>query len=621
MFTYDNAESGARPTTRNRNEIEDKFKWRVEDIYTDWSAWEADLTAVRTLMDEFVTLRGRLAEGAQTLLKAHVLSDDIGMMAYKLYRYPQLQFDVDQRNNAIQGRLQQVQNLFAEYGTRTAWFTPELLAIDEQTVLGWVDATPELQPYRFPIQETYRSQEHVLDEAGEQILSFGSRFRGTPGDIYRAISTADVQYKTIELSNGDSITVSPGTYRNLLDTNRNQADRRKAFEAMYSIFEENKNTYAAIYSAVCLRDWTSAQSRNYSSTAEAALDSNNIPVSVLENLIATAKEGAEPLQRYHQLRKKYLKLEEYYLFDGFIPLVEKDDVYPYSSVSEMIIQAMAPLGEDYQTRLAESLNGGWIDVYENDGKRSGAYSAGVYGVHPYMLLNYTDTLNDVFTLVHELGHTLHTVYSHEHQPFSTASYTIFVAEVASTINEALLLDYLMKRSTDPVEKAMLLQHAISEIVGTFYSQAMFADFELQAHRRVEEGQPMTSQEISAIYDGVQSAFYGDSVNADPLYKMTWARIPHFYNSPYYVYQYATCFASSAQLVKGLLSDDENLREETRTRYLELLSSGGNNHPMEQLKKAGVDLSQPDTIRAVVDQLNHLIDQLEEALTELAQGAA
>jgi oligoendopeptidase F len=613
---HDTSETGLRPKTRNRDEIDDRYKWNVNDIFPDWDAWAKDMESIRTLMDDFVALKGRLSEGPEQVFEAHRLSDAIGMMAYKLYRYPQLMFDVDQRDNAIQAKLQQVQNLFAEYGTRTAWFTPELLSIPQDTMMAWIDGFEALAPYRFPISETYRNQEHVLDEAGEQLLSFGSRFRSTPSEIYRALSTADIDFRKIELSTGEEVTVSYGTYQNILHTNRNQDDRRKAFEAMYGVFSEKRNTYAAIYAAICQRDWAQAQARRYASTAEAALHSDNVPVSVLETLIATAKEGSAPLRRYHELRKKVLGLDSYHLYDGSIPLVEEDKTYPYDAVAEMIIESVAPLGAEYQSKLREALSGGWIDVYENDGKRSGAYSAGVYGVHPYMLMNYTDTLNDVFTLAHELGHTLHTVYSQEHQPFATASYTIFVAEVASTINEALLLDYLLARTEDPRERIVLLQHAISGITGTFYSQALFADYELSAHRLVEAGHPMTAGDLCRIYTEIQTAFYGDAVTYDDLYEVTWSRIPHFYNAPYYVYQYATCYASSAKLIRSLLSDDENERDETRKRYLELLSSGGNDHPMEQLKRAGVDLNDDSTVRAVVEQLDSLVAQLEAAMAEL-----
>ncbi|MBA2663315.1 MAG: oligoendopeptidase F [Bradymonadaceae bacterium] len=612
----DTSRAGLRPKTRNRAEIGEAYKWRLSDIYEGWEAWTADFATIRKLMDEFVALEGTLKEGADVVLRGYELSDQIGMLSYKLYRYPQLMFDVDQRDNAIQSRLQEVQILFAEYGTRTSWFSPEMLTIDEQTMTGWVDATPALGPYRFPIAEIYRSQKHVLDAQGEQLLSLASRFRSTPGDIYRALSTADIEFKTIELTSGEQVTVSYGEYQNILHTNPNQADRAKAFEAMYEVFNSKRNTIASLYNAVCQRDWAQAQARHYTSTAEAALDDNAIPLSVLETLISTARAGTEPLRRYHALRKRVLGLATYHLYDGGIALVENDKLYPYDEVAEMIVGSVAPLGERYQQLLRESLTGGWIDVYENDGKRSGAYSAGVYGVHPYILLNYNDTLDQVFTLAHELGHSMHTVLSSEHQPFATASYTIFVAEVASTTNEALLLDYMLARVTDPRERIVLLQKAIDGILGTFYSQALFADYELQAHRLAEQGKPITAEALSTIYEGLMDDYYGPEIDRDELYRVTWARIPHFFNAPYYVYQYATCYASSAKIVQGLLSDDATLQAQTLERYLTLLSSGGNDHPMNQLQEAGIDLSQDETVQAVVDQLSGLVDQLERELAAL-----
>lgn len=614
---FDDEIEGARPKTCDREQIDARFKWNLNDIYTGWEGWESDMKEVRTHMDRFVELRGKLAEGAEQILEAYRLQDTIGMMAYKLYRYPQLSFDLDQRDNEVQARLQQVQQLFAEYGSRSAWFTPELLTIAQSTMEQWLEEEEALAPYRFPIMEIYRAQEHVLDEGGERILALGSRFRSAPAEVYRALTTADVVFNTITLSDGEEVKVSYGEYSNLLHTRRDQDDRRKAFEAMYGIFEAKRNTFASLYNSLCQRDWAQAQSRNYSSTAEAALDDDNVPVSVLETLIETAREGSEPLRRYHRLRKEVLGLEEYHLYDGSIPLLENDEVYTYEGARSTLIESVAPLGQRYQTLLGEALSGGWIDVYETEGKRSGAYSAGVYGVHPYMLLNYTDTLDDVFTLTHELGHTLHTVLSCEAQPFATSSYTIFVAEVASTTNEALLLDYLLKQTDDPEKRAFLLQQAISGIAGTFYSQALFADYELEAHRMVERGEPMTAERLDALYMEKMKAFYGDALTLDELYRVTWARIPHFFNSPYYVYQYATCYASSAKIVAGLLSDDEAERQATQARYLELLSSGGNDHPMVQLQKAGVDLSQADTVRAVTQRMDELVGMLEEELKRLS----
>lgn len=509
-----------------------------------------------------------------------------------------------------------MQQLFAQYQAKTAWLAPEILSIDEQTMKTWIDKTPELEAYRFPILEIYRNQEHVLDEKGERILAYGSRFRSAPAEVYRALTTADIEFPTIELSDGESVELSFGEYSNILQTRRVQEDRRKAFEAIYGLFEGKRNTFAAIYSGICERDWAQAQARNYESTAEAALDGNNVPVSVLENLIESARDGAEPLRRYHGLRQEVLGLDAYHPYDGSIPLVDVDKRYPYDEVRQIIIDSVAPLGADYQAKMTEALDGGWIDVYENDGKRSGAYSAGVYGVHPYMLLNYTDTISDVFTLAHELGHTLHTVLSHENQPFATSDYTIFVAEVASTTNEALLLDYMLGRTDDAAERALLLQRAIDNIAGTFYTQALFADFELSAHRLVEAGQPATAEVFDALYWERFSGLYGEALELDELYRLTWARIPHFYQSPYYVYQYATCYASSAKIVDGLLADDEPRRQKTVDRYLELLKSGGNDHPMEQLRRAGVDLEEPDTVQAVTRRMDELVGMLDEELQRL-----
>ncbi len=616
QILFDDDIQGLRPDTREREEIDDAYKWDVDDIYDDWEQWNADIDEVRALMDDFVDLRGTLSEGPERLLEAYKLSDQIGMMSYKLYRYPQLIFDVDQRDNAVQAKVQKVQQLFAEYQSKTAWFTPEILEIDEETVRSWIDDTPELEPYRFPISEMYRSQEHVLDEDGEQILAYGSRFRSAPAEVYRSLTTADVQFNEIELTDGETVEVSQGEYANILQTRREQRDRQKAFKALYSIYDDKRNTFASLYNAICQRDWAQAQARNYESTAQASLDDDNVPVSVLETLIEVASSNAEPLRRYHRLRREVLELDEYHPFDGKIPLVDIDEVYPYDDVREMIVESVAPLGDDYQQLMEDALAGGWIDVYENEGKRSGAYSTGVYGVHPYMLLNFTDTISDVFTLAHELGHTLHTMLSCKHQPFATSSYTIFVAEVASTTNEALLLDYMLERTDDPRERVVLLQQAIDNIAGTFYTQSMFADFELSAHRAVEEGQPITAEELDELYFDRLQNLYGDAVELDDLYSVTWARIPHFYNAPYYVYQYATCYASSAEIVSGLLSDDDAERSGTVEDYLKLLKSGGSDHPMQQLRDAGVDLEQPEVVRAVTRRMDELVGMLDDALQQV-----
>ncbi|MGH9371310.1 MAG: oligoendopeptidase F, partial [Vicinamibacterales bacterium] len=564
-------------------------------------------------IDRYAALKGTLSQGAERLLAAFQLSEQLGQLAYRVWYFPSLRYDEDQRDNTVNAKRQQVQILFARWKQAESWFNPELLSIPLETVRRWMDETESLRLYKFAIEDLYRQQEHVLDEEGERLMSLASRLAASPNDAYFALSTADVKHPTITLSNGDEIVVSYGQYRAILATRREQPDRAKAFEALHTTYQASINTYATLYNAVCQRDWFHARARGYKSTLESALHGDNIPISVVENLIETTRAGAEPLRRYHRLRRKALGVPTYQVYDFSIPLVTFDEKYLYDDVRDRIVTSVAPLGPEYQARMREGFGGGWIDVYENDGKRSGAYSAPVYGTHPYMLLNYTDTMDDVFTLAHEMGHSMHTILSHETQPFIYSSYTIFVAEVPSTLSEALLLEFMLERSTDPTERIVLLQHAIDNIAGTFYTQVLFADYELRAHRLVEQDQPITAEVLTEMYTQLLTDYYGDSVDRNPLTGLTWARIPHFFNSPYYVYQYATCFASAARLAREIMQGSAEEQRRARDRCLELLRSGGNDYPMEQLKKAGVDLSQPDTVLAVVHQLNDLVTRLEVEL--------
>jgi oligoendopeptidase F len=599
--------------SRVRAEIPDEFKWNLDDIFESWDRWQAAYAELERGIDKYAQLKGTLSRGSAQLLAAFQLSEQLGQLAYKVWYYPSLLYDTDQRDNAVNARRQQVQILFARWKQAESWFNPELLQIPLATIRSWMDGNATLAVYRFAIEDLYRQQEHVLDEAGERLMSLASRLASSPNDSYWALSTADARFPTVTLSNGETVTVSYGQYRALLATRREQADREKAFVALHETYRASLNTYATLYNGVCQRDWFQARARGYATTLEAALHGDNIPPSVVENLIETTRNGVAPLRRYHQLRRRVLNVPSYHVYDFSVPLVTFDKKYAYSDVLDWIVDAVAPLGPDYQTRMREGFAGGWIDVYENEGKRSGAYSAPVYGTHPYMLLNYTDTLDDVFTTAHEMGHSMHTILSHETQPFIYSNYTIFVAEVPSTLSEALLLEYMLARSTDAVERAVLLQHAIDNITGTFYTQVLFADYELRAHRLAEQDQPITADILTEIYTQLLKDYYGDAIDLNELTGLTWARIPHFFNSPYYVYQYATCFASAARLAREIGGP---AGAAARTRYLDLLRSGGNDHPMEQLRKAGVDLSQPDTVQAVVDQLDNLVTRLEQELASL-----
>jgi oligoendopeptidase F len=616
MDSQSPVEAAAAPELRERVEIPDRFKWNLTHIFGNWEEWQEAYEDLEVKIGAYAALQGTLAQGPDQLMAAMKLADDIGQLTYKVWYFASLKYDEDQRDNQINARRQQVQILFAKANQASAWFNPELLNVPLPDVQRWMQEQPDLALYRFAIEDLYRQQEHVLDEKGEHLLSLASRFSSSPNDAYAALSTADLTHPTIKLSTGPEVTLTYGQYRAILATNRNQSDRAAAFETYHQLYASNVNTYASLYNGVLQRDWFHARSRGYRTTLDAALHGNNIPPAVVENLIDSTKAGTEPLRRYHRLRKRVLGLARYHNYDAAIPLVDFDRKYPYEHVQEWLPASVEPLGREYQRHMRDALANGWIDVYENPGKRSGAYSAPVYGVHPYMLLNYNDTLDAVFTLAHEMGHSMHTILSNAHQPFVYSAYTIFIAEVPSTLSEEMFLEFMLSRATDDRERIVLLQHTIDGIVGTFYTQVLFADYELQAHRLVEEGRPVTAEMLGDIYVNLLRTYYGDALDYDELSRVTWARIPHFYSTPYYVYQYATCFASSAQLMKQLTSGSEADRAAAIERYLTLLQSGGSDHPMPLLQRAGVDLGKPETVRAVVDQLDSLVTKLEQAIDAL-----
>ncbi len=596
-----------------REQIPADRRWKLEQIFENFDAWDTAMKSLEEQIDRMQAFQGRVAEGASTLVEILSLNDSIDEAAQRVWWYPALMHDEDLRRNEIAAHKQRVTELLARAGTATAWFRPQLLALGEECVDRWCTEDPRLGPYRFYLSDLFRQQRHVLDEARETLLSYTSQLANAPREAYSMLSGADIKWPRIVLESGEEITLTYSTYHHLLSTSASQKDRRAAFEALYGVFENHRNTYAALYSAVCHRDWFFARSRGYASTLEASLDGDAIPTAVVENLIETTRSAVAPLRRYLRLRQQALGLEQMHLYDSQVPLVRRDLSYPYEEAVEHIVASVRPLGEQYQSRLQEAFGSGWIDVYENAGKRSGAYSAPVYGVHPYVLMNYKDTRGDMFTLAHEMGHSMHTVLAHAAQPYVYSDYTIFVAEVASTLNEGLLLDHLLAESRDPGERTLLLQHAIDSMVGTFYTQVLFADFELRAHRDIEAGKAMTADSLSEIYRELMVDYYGDAIVHDEAYALTWARIPHLYRTPYYVYQYATCFASAAAIAKAMQGEN---REVVVPRYLELLASGSSSHPIDQLQRAGVNLREAGPIEDVVQRCDQLVTQLESSLREL-----
>ena len=500
----------------------------------------------------------------------------------------------------------------------TSWISPKILEIPKETLEKWIDENDEIKDHKFNLMELYRLKTHVLDKDKEKLLSHFSQYMGAVYDIYDELSTSDIKWNEITLSTGEKVLVTNGMYSKILDGNKNQDDRRKAFEALYSSYDINKNTYSAIYKGILQRDAAGTKAKNYNSTVEKALEPNNIPVKVYENLINSAKENSGPLKKYVEFRKKQLGLDSYHYYDNQIKLVDYTREFSYEEAKEIVLKSVEPLGEDYTKNLEKAVGEGWLDVYETPNKRSGAYSLNIYDVHPYMLLNYNGTMDAVFTLAHELGHTLHSMYSTKYQPYATNDYTIFVAEVASTFNERLLLDYMLKNTTDHKEKIALIEEAIGNIMGTYYIQALFAAYEYEAHKLTEEGNPITPDVLSEIMTKLFAEYFGDSLVMDELQKIIWARIPHFFNSPYYVYQYATSFAASSRLYEKVTNEkySPEEREEARKKYIELIKSGGNNYPIEQLKLAGVNLEEKENFEAVAHEMTRLISLLEKELKDL-----
>ncbi|WP_300620151.1 oligoendopeptidase F [uncultured Fusobacterium sp.] len=601
-----------------RSEIDNKYKWNMNDFYSDWSEWDRELEELKATMKEIPQYKGKIKEDSKKFIELIQLEEKMGRLLDKLYVYVYMLKDLDSKDEISSVKLQEIQSVYTEYSVSAAWITPEILEIPKATMEKWIEENPELKDQRFGLMEIYRLQGHVLDEGKEKLLSYYGQYMGAPHDIYAELSISDMKWNEVKLSDGYEGSVTNGVYSKVLATNRNQEDRKKAFEALYGAFNNNKNTYGAIYRALLQRDVASAKGRNYSSSLEKALEPKNVPTEVYTTLLKSAIDNNAPLQRYVNLRKKALGLKEYHYYDNSINIVEYDKTFDYDVAKEMVYNSVAPLGEDYSKKMNTAISEGWIDVFETENKRSGAYSIEVYDVHPYMLLNYQSTLDDVFTLAHELGHTLHTMLSNENQPYATHNYTIFVAEVASTFNERLLLDYMIKNSNDPIEKIALIEQALGNIVGTFYIQTLFANYEYQAHKLIEEGKAVTPDVLSGIMDNLFKEYFGDTITMDELQKIIWARIPHFFNSPYYVYQYATSFASSANLYDRITNEKYSVeeRESAKEAYLTLLKSGGNDHPMSQLKKAGVDLEKEESFHAVAVEFDRLLDILEEELNKL-----
>ncbi|OYT16465.1 MAG: oligoendopeptidase F [Bacteroidetes bacterium 4572_77] len=603
-----------KPDTLKRNEIDSLYKWDFSHIYKDWKEWQIDFDTIQQQAKDIEKLKGQLKKGPQQLLQALQLLDQVEKILYKVYAYPALQKSTDNRDNTILAKMQEVNMFMAQLSTLTSWISPEIMEIPYEICMQWIKDKEELSVYAFNLEKIYHQKEHILSESKEKLLSFFANSVSVASNTYTMLTTADVKFPDLSLRNGEKIKLTHGNYSNILNTSKVREDRKNAAELFYPLYADKKNTIAALYKGICDKNWAFARSRNYKSSLQAKLSSNNIPEEVYLNLIETVGQNTKALKDYHLLRAKHQNiLGDYHAYDSRVSIIDYDKKYDFDGAKNMVKESVSVLGSDYMERYAKALENGWIDVFENEGKSSGAYSMGVYGVHPFVLMNYNGTQDHVFTLAHEMGHSLHTMFSEENQPFNQHEYTIFVAEVASTFNERLLLDYMLKHSRDKQEKIALLQQSIENIIGTFYTQSMFADFEWQAHKLVENDQPITAESLTEICEKLDKKYYGEEVFARDKENIFWTRIPHFYRSPFYVYQYATSFAASAALYEkvqtGLAKNDKT----ALNQYLNLLKSGGNDYPVEQLAKAGADLRKKESILAVIHQLEVQVQKLKELL--------
>ena len=587
-----------------RSEVPAEHRWRIEDLFPDQQAWDREYEEVKQKLGRIRQFEGKLNE-AKAIKSCFELEDEISLHTERLYVYANMKHHEDMADPTYQALSDKAKKLSVEVSEALSFITPEILSLSEEQLKALVDH-PELSFYKRTLEEMLRQKPHVLSKTEEALLAQVGNLAQAPGTIFGMINNADMKFPKIKNENGEEVELTHARYIQFLES-RNREVRKSAFEAMYATYAKQKNTLAATLNANINKNLFYARARKYPSALEASLFGDNIPVDVYDNLIAAIHEHLPLLHRYMELRKKLLNVDELHMYDLFAPLVDEVKMeIPYVEAKRIVKESVEPLGPEYQSILEEGLNGGWIDVYENEGKRSGAYSWGAYGTHPFVLLNHKDNLNSMFTLAHEMGHAIHSYLSDKHQPYRYAQYTIFLAEVASTLNEALLMDYLLKRTTDPKEKMYLLTYYADQFRTTVFRQTMFAEFEKIVHEKAEKGESLTPQELCAIYYDLNVKYHGKAMTVDKDIEMEWARIPHFYSS-FYVYKYATGFSAATSFAKQILEEGQPAVE----RYLGFLKSGGSDYSINILKRAGVDMSSPEPIRQAMTVFKDLLDQMEQ----------
>lgn len=583
-------------------------QWDLSVFYPDFDAWQKDVDLFESRIDEFSAFKGKLStfEGFRDYM---LLDEEITHLLYKVYPYAHLAADLNLRDNVLGSKYQSVLLKLSRMNQVTSYFSPEVIAAGQDLILSFVEKDDRLKPYRFVIEKLFHQQAHVLSDDNERILAYHSPIFSVPTSMYNALAVGDRTDEEVLLSTGEKMKITQSNYRAILPTLKNPADRQLVFEAAFKRYKDNKNAFANLYNLVLQNMAASYKSRGYKSALEARLFGNNIPVSVFMNLKDVAYENVGPIKRYIKLRQKYLGLGKYRTYDRFLKLAESQTKYPYEQARQMFFEALEGLDPEFVKNERRALEDGYVDVSPKDGKRTGAYSSGFYGWHPFILLNHDETLDSVFTLAHEAGHSAHTIFSNEAQPMAIADYVIFVAEIASTFNEHLLGDYLLSKATTKADKIVLLENEIDGIMATFFRQTLFATYEYEANRLVEQGIPITEAALSKIMIDLYKHYYDIDITEENGKQYVWAYIPHLFHTPFYVYQYATSYSASLKIYENVKKGLPN----AMSNYIQMLKAGGSAYPVDIAKIAGADLTDKQTFLAVINRFNELIDQLEDVL--------
>ena len=594
---------------RKRSEIPVEDTWATEDMFASDAAWEAELATLAEVQKEVAGFAGRLGQRGEVLYDYMQKNEQVNEKISLLANYCMRKSDEDTRNATYQAMVGKFMSVVVALSAASSFETPEIMAISDETLDGFYKACPALERYRRYLTNMRRRKAHVLSAAEEKLLAAAGEMAQTPDNVYGMFADADIKFPDALDSEGKAHAVSQGTFV-ACEESPDRVLRKNAYESLYHSFADFKNTAAGLLNAQNKQLKFFADARKYPSAFEAALDRTNVPTSVYLNLIEAVHKNVDKMHRYVRLRKKLLGVDELHFYDIYTPLVpDADAKIPFAQAKQTVYDAMAPLGEDYRKVLKEGFDNRWIDVYQNEGKRSGAYSAGAPN-HPYVLLNYSGTLDSQFTLAHEMGHALHSYHSHKYQNPIDSGYVIFVAEVASTFNEALLMEHLLGKTTGKKERAYLINHFLDQFKGTIYRQTMFAEFELNIGRMVEEGKTLTADVLCAEYRRLNELYYGPDMIVDDEIAMEWARIPHFYMN-YYVFQYATGYSAAIALSRRVLREGENAVKD----YIRFLSGGCSKSPIDLLKDAGVDMTSPEPVEQALSLFGELLDEMEALMAD------